>query len=217
MKPKNISLALYMATKARLNKARFPHTFTLTRWINEAICDKLDREHPETVGVSHMEEQPLSPVIAATAFDPLAERRRLNRLQRGPNYVGPYILKYRGTTPYDQAVHLLRKQGSGSQGIEAILEDMCLAAGEPLSIEEQGAIMAADRLKSIALLAKEEKEAKDQAQEVEALKAAAMEESPLVNVAAPAMEDVPTAKLAEDEEDEFWGSYDKIKAMARKI
>jgi len=77
MKPKNISLALYLETKARLNKARFPHTFTLTRWINQAICDKLNREHPETVGVSPMERPtPVSPLVVS---DPMAERAEKER------------------------------------------------------------------------------------------------------------------------------------------
>lgn len=207
MKPKNISLALYLETKARLNKARFPHTFTLTRWINQAICDKLDREHPETVGASPMvETAAISPLVAAPAFDPMVETRRLLRLARGRDYVGPYTIRERGKTSYLMAEHQHKKLKDASPGIEALLEDMYIKAGEELTPEEVGRIMAAHAMEEKALA---DAAAKRAEREAETLKAdAAMEVRP-----------VKTAKLAEDEEGAFdWddAAYLRIKAKAGK-
>lgn len=249
--PTRTLLNIYQPNRLRLDNQQFPLTMTLTRWINEAITEKLDRLSPDTAGVSPMVKLPVS---APVAFDPMAERRRLMRLQQGPDFVGPYLRLYpKGCDTYNLAESIGKKKGSGSPGMEAIIEDLCIDSGMEMTPQQKGAVMAAHVKAERELAERAEKERQAQEQEIEDLKqAAAMEdvpqvnphaaaeakfeavqkanrermlaraaevlgESPLVNVAAPAMEDAPTAKLAEDEEDSFWGSYDKIKAMARKI
>lgn len=185
MIPKRTLLSIYQPNQLRMAKLQFPLNMTLTRWINEAICEKLDRALPDTAGVSQMEEKP------APAFDPMAERRRLLRLAQGPGFVGPYPLKYRHKTEYLHAEHTHKKMGDGSPGIEAILEDLCIASNLELSPEEKGAILAAH--------AKEQRELAERARK--------QHEEAQVSTA--------------DDEDDFWGesdeaAYRKIKAKARQ-
>lgn len=238
--PNRTLLNIYQPNRIRLDSLTLPITMTLTKWINEAISEKLDKALPHTAGVSPMVEKPVS---AVPAFDPMAERRRLLRLQRGPDYVGEYSMRYKGTTPYDQAEHEHNKLGSGSPGIEALIEDRHIREGIEMSTEEKGAIWAAHALKQKQMAEKAEKDrvevervkaemlAEANAPQVsphaaadakfEAMQKAkhekwlaereAMEEAPLINVAAPAMED----------DADFWGeadeaAYHKIKAKARK-
>ncbi len=248
--PNRTLLNIYQPNRLRLDGLQFPLTMTLTRWINEAITEKLDKVSPETAGVSPMV---VPPVSIPAKFDPMAERRRLLRLQQGPKFTGPYLRKYpKGCDTYNLAESKDKKLGSGSPGMEAIIEDLCIGSNMEMTTEEKGAVLVAHAKAERKLAERAEKERQAQEREIEELKqAAVMEdvpqvnphaaaeakfeavqkanrermlaraaevlgESPLVNVAAPAMEDVPTAKMAEDEEDEFWGSYDKIKANVRK-
>jgi hypothetical protein len=59
MIPQKILLTYYPVTRARLELARIPLGMTITKWINAAIQEKLDREQPETIGVT------ASPVVEA--------------------------------------------------------------------------------------------------------------------------------------------------------
>ena len=52
MIPQKILLTYYPLTRARLELARIPLGMTITKWINQAIQEKLDREQPETIGVT---------------------------------------------------------------------------------------------------------------------------------------------------------------------
>lgn len=53
MNPSRFTLKLYPDNHARLEKVRLPMGETnRTRWINDAVREKLDREHPETIGES---------------------------------------------------------------------------------------------------------------------------------------------------------------------
>ena len=52
MIPQKILLTYYPVTRARLELARIPLGMTITKWINAAIQEKLDREQPETIGAS---------------------------------------------------------------------------------------------------------------------------------------------------------------------
>jgi hypothetical protein len=63
MIPKKILLTYYPATRERLALARIPLGMSITRWINAAIQEKLDREQPETIGAV---EAPPVPVEAVT-------------------------------------------------------------------------------------------------------------------------------------------------------
>jgi hypothetical protein len=50
MIPLKILLTYYQTTRARLGKASLPYGVSMTKWINDAVCEKLDREQPETIG-----------------------------------------------------------------------------------------------------------------------------------------------------------------------
>jgi hypothetical protein len=50
MIPLKILLTYYQTTRARLDRATMPYGVSMTKWINDAICEKLDREQPETIG-----------------------------------------------------------------------------------------------------------------------------------------------------------------------
>jgi hypothetical protein len=52
-----------------------PFGKSITRWINEAICEKMDREQPETIGVPQLEtmEDPPVPVKQLESAPPIAQ------------------------------------------------------------------------------------------------------------------------------------------------
>ena len=52
MIPQKILLTYYPVTRERLALARIPLGMTITKWINQAIQEKLDREQPETIGAA---------------------------------------------------------------------------------------------------------------------------------------------------------------------
>lgn len=234
--PPRVLLSVYAPNQRRMSTLRFPMGMTLTKWINEAITEKLDRS-------GAMEDRPFSPIIAAPPFNPMEERQRLLRLSRGRDYVGTYSLKYKGSTEYDHAEHVHKKMGDLSPGIEAILEDFCTESHAAMNTEEQGQILAAhvrrqrmqvDDLERQRIQAEKDKAEYEAAGDLpqvnphaaaeakfesvqkanrERMLAAAAEvlgETPLVNVASPAME----------EPADFWGeedaAYHKIKAKACK-
>jgi hypothetical protein len=55
MIPVKILLTYYQTTRARLGRASLPYGVSMTKWINDAICEKLDREQPETIGAVPVE------------------------------------------------------------------------------------------------------------------------------------------------------------------
>ena len=59
--PQRLLLKLAPGTHARLGLARLPFGYTRTKWINEAICEKLDRDQPET-RINPGESAPVAPV-----------------------------------------------------------------------------------------------------------------------------------------------------------
>lgn len=175
-----------------------------TKWINDAICEKLDREQPHTIGIQASVASLLPPAKTVK---------------------GPYVLKY-GKDKRWQFVaakrehqRLMREKGM-SPGVEALIELGCIKRGEEMSQKEKDAIMEGvvipaspilDTLDKMAA-AKEAQAMAEPPVSVQPVSASAspMEEQPLVNVAAPAME----------EDADFWGdedaAYHKIKAKASR-
>jgi hypothetical protein len=47
--PQKILLMLHVTTHERMSVAELPYGMSKTRWINDAICEKLDREQPQTI------------------------------------------------------------------------------------------------------------------------------------------------------------------------
>jgi len=69
MIPQKILLTYYPVTRARLELARIPLGMTITKWINQAIQEKLDREQPETIGASTAPIVGAPPVPAAKQLE----------------------------------------------------------------------------------------------------------------------------------------------------
>ncbi len=66
MIPQKILLTYYPVTRARLELARIPLGMTITKWINQAIQEKLDREQPDTIGeVPAVSAVPAVPAVHA--------------------------------------------------------------------------------------------------------------------------------------------------------
>jgi hypothetical protein len=125
MTPERILLSLHLETRARLDLARLPLTESRTKWINAAICQRLDRENPETIG-----KLDVSKLKSSSA------REKTPR--------GPYSAKYKGTGRYSLAFreNMRRIRADGrSPGIEWLIERSCILEGKAMSQEEKDAIM----------------------------------------------------------------------------
>jgi len=141
--PLRLLLKLNPATHSRLGKATLPFGYTRTKWINEAICEKLDREQPET----SMNRGDLSAAGEHTPIDPHAILAELKRREqaRSPNALGPYSIYYQGTSTYQTGLmnHKRKARKGTSLGIEGEIEALALQSPEYLlSAEQQRAILA---------------------------------------------------------------------------
>lgn len=141
--PLRLLLKLNPATHSRLGKATLPFGYTRTKWINEAICEKLDREQPET-SVHHGE---LSAAGERVPIDPhaiLAELKR-KEVRKNVSAIGPYSIYYKGTSTYQTGLmnHRSKAKKGTSLGIEGEIEALALQSPEYLlSAEQKRAIMA---------------------------------------------------------------------------
>lgn len=120
MTPERTLLSLHPLTRARLDAAKMPLGMSRTKWINDAICQRLDRENPETIGVEAV---------------PPPENEKLE---------GPYSIKYRKTWRYGMAAQYhakYLKEGKESPGIEGILERICVNDGKGMTQAQKEAAM----------------------------------------------------------------------------
>ena len=76
MIPVKILLTSYQTTRARLGRASLPYGVSMTKWINDAICEKLDREQPETIGAMPVEIVKPVEIVEDDEFWGNAERMR---------------------------------------------------------------------------------------------------------------------------------------------
>ena len=150
MSMKRLLLSFYPPTAKRLSNAQFPVNMTLTKWINEAICQRLDREQPQTIfGPGGLSAAPPQEAEETKVIDPyayLAEEKR----KAGRNVVGAYCLYNMGNASYTNAQRKHKLLGINSPGIESLLESQAINDGEGILSEDQKrAIMAehAERLK----------------------------------------------------------------------
>jgi len=112
MTPERTLLSIHALTRARLDAAKMPLGTSRTKWINDAICQRLDRDNPETIGVG--------------AVPP----------PKGEKLEGPYSIKYRKTWRYAMAAQYhakYLKEGKESPGVEGILERMCMNDGKEMT------------------------------------------------------------------------------------
>lgn len=78
MIPLKILLTYYQTTRARLGKASLPYGVSMTKFVNDAICEKLDREQPETIGA--MPVQPMEIVRPMEGDDFWGESEKVREL-----------------------------------------------------------------------------------------------------------------------------------------
>jgi len=240
---KIIRLTIYDPTHIRLSKALLPAGMNLTRWINQAMCEKLDRDCPSTIGLIASSAEKLEP--ERQPIDPqaiLAEMKKQDAEKNRPDF-GPYVARYKDSHPSDYAIALANHKRNGktgdSLGIEGELEKwMKQDSRLALSEEEKREIMAEhgrkqaeqvqaaaavdpdaipDHVKGHPLLYQEWRDKRDA--ELAGIKVPEVSPTGELSDTAEYLElckPVKTAKPAEDEEDSFWGGYDKIKSAARK-
>lgn len=140
---KRLLLSFHVTTAARLKKASIPIGTSLTKWINDSICEKLDRDQPDTIladgeraavvasaklakraafesrvgGVHRPDFGDGKPKIDAHAI--LADMKARERKD-----FGPYCIYYADTTMYRLALKQHNKAGAETVGIEGYLEKM---------------------------------------------------------------------------------------------
>jgi hypothetical protein len=76
MIPLKILLTYYQTTRARLGKASLPYGVSMTKFVNDAICEKLDREQPETIGA-----MPVQPVESVKPVKPVEIVKPVKRME----------------------------------------------------------------------------------------------------------------------------------------
>ena len=62
MTPERILLNLHLSTRIRMDKVTLPMGSSRTKWINDAISEKMDRDNPESVHPSAVPRVPVQPV-----------------------------------------------------------------------------------------------------------------------------------------------------------
>lgn len=134
--PPKILLSYHLITRTRLAVASLPYGKSMTKWINDAICEKLDREQPETIGLV-----PLEPV---KPLDPEKELRERQRAARPLDYVGPYTLKYGKNEDFVKLAKYRMDSARRKKqelGLEDALEQVALVSDGELSEAEKGELL----------------------------------------------------------------------------
>lgn len=144
---KVIKLTIYQNTWYRWTNSLMPAGTQLTRWINQAMNEKLDRDAPGTIGL-------LPPATAEPAetktIDPYAILADMKKQERGPD-TGPYVIRYQwdedGTHSTFYMVALANqkrkiKKGEPVIGLEAEMALLFKGSPQELSEEDKRAIMA---------------------------------------------------------------------------
>jgi len=139
MTPERLLLNLHLSVRTRMDKVSLPMGASRTKWINDCISQRLDRDHPETIGV--VEAPPLEPVKTLDPAKILEERRRA---ARPLDYVGPYTVKYGKNEDYAKLAKYRvdsARRKKQTLGLEDALEQVALVSGGELSEAEKVEIM----------------------------------------------------------------------------
>ena len=235
---KIIRLTIYDPTHIRLNNASWPAGMNLTRWINLAMNEKLDRDCPSTIGLKPAglaedepeQHKPIDPYAILAAMR--AQEKKLD--------VGPVVIRYKERFPvaYAAAVHNCKTKKEKSLGVEGefekiLFQDPALVLTEEQKREimaEHGRLQAEksqaaavdpdaipDDVRGHPIKYREWRDKRDA--EIAGIKVPEVSETGELSDTAEYLalcKPVKTAKLAEDEEDEFWGGYEKTKRAASK-
>jgi len=119
---------------------KLPIQTNLTRWVNEAISKRLDKEHPETIGLAEM--MPLDPITPEKIMERAQE---IAKASKPIDFMGPYRVKY-GQNAGFLALAEGRRRELKKRNIVLCLEDrlemVAKANGLELSEEEKASTMA---------------------------------------------------------------------------
>lgn len=121
-----------------MDKATLPMGASRTKWINDAIAEKLDREHPDTIGVCA--------VVPHEAINPAKILEDAKKAARPLDYVGPYTIKYGKDETYAKMAKYRMDSARRKKqdlGLEDALELVVLADGKELGDVEKAELMQA--------------------------------------------------------------------------
>jgi hypothetical protein len=145
--PLKILLSYHQTTRARLAVASLPYGRSMTKWINDAICEKLDREQPATIGVcAALRAEPEKPI------NPEKELEERKRAARKPDFLGPWTVKYGENKTWRMFAEARMKEAKRKEevlGLEDALELVAKGEGVAMSEDEAREIMEAYRLKQL--------------------------------------------------------------------
>lgn len=131
--PPKILLTWYHSTRLRLVGAQLPFGVSMTKFVNEAVCEKLDRDQPQTIGMDAA--PPPEPVKSVPSWEDVKRSAVSKELE------GVYCLHCKGTLIYNVKLKEHKKLGAASPGLEALLEDLFIKSGEALSDEKKAEIL----------------------------------------------------------------------------
>lgn len=137
MTPERILLNLHLSVRARMDKVSLPMGASRTKWINDCIAQRLDRDYPETIGVSAAAE-PVKPL------DPAKILEERQQAARPLDYVGPYTVKYGKNEDYAKLAKYRMDSARRKKqplGLEDALEQVALVSGGELSEAEKAELM----------------------------------------------------------------------------
>lgn len=138
MTPERILLNIHLSVRSRMDKATLPMGASRTKWINDAIAEKLDREHPDTIGVCA--------VVPPDTINPAKILEERQRAARPLDFIGPYTLKYGKVEDYAKLAKYRMDSARRKKrdlGLEDALEQVALVSGGELSEVEKAELMQA--------------------------------------------------------------------------
>lgn len=142
MTPDRLLLNIHHTNRVRMSKVNLPMGTSRTKWINDCISQRLDRDYPETIGM--VAELPPEPV---KTIDPLEILAQARRAAIPLDYIGPYTLKHQNRPEWRLAVALhakVTKQGE-RVGLEEIMERIAIRDKIEMSEAEKAEIMEAHK------------------------------------------------------------------------
>ena len=158
MTPDRLLLNIHLQNRVRMSKVNLPMGTSRTKWLNDCIAQRLDRDYPETIGM--VAAPPLEPVKTIDPMEILAQARRA---AIPLDYVGPYTLKHQNRPEWRLAVaeHKKRTRKGESIGLEAVMEGIAIRSKLELSDAEKSAIMEKHKAEQSAAAAKTMESAPD--------------------------------------------------------
>jgi hypothetical protein len=145
--PLKILLSYHQTTRARLAVASLPYGRSMTKWINDAICEKLDREQPQTIGVCAVVPSPVEEPL-----DPAKELQKRQRAARKPDFLGPWTVKYGENKTWRMFAEARIKEAKRKGevlGLEDALELVAIGEKVTMTEDEGRGIMAEYRRKQL--------------------------------------------------------------------